>query len=218
LEKTGRGPDPCRRFQWLTSPRTWASKALDVEAQQADRPRHAMLHAATAQAVEPVFRASFRGLAAADAAALAKQMAAEFACACWATLLSRLNRQRGADGLVNPRELLPDDVLGGQTPLLAQVLADARHFGLSSVELNQVMADTLETLARNDVAEPDFLRWPLGLHVDRLALWALVKHTQLGRLRAVHALQGQRAAPAQQAADRSANSTPIALVRGPRPG
>jgi hypothetical protein len=160
-----------------------------------------MLRAATARAVEPVFRASFRGLAAADAAALAKQMAAEFARACWATLLSRLNRQRSADGLVNPRELLPDDLLGGQTPLLAQVLADARHFGLSSVELNQVMADTLETLARNDVAEPDFLRWPLGLRVDRNALSAHVQQAKLRRLRAVHALQVQQAAPVQLAAD-----------------
>jgi hypothetical protein len=234
-------------------PPTWAPKALDVEAQQADRPRLALLHDATARAAVPVFSARFHSLAAgaiegdllhqvtalqnflmsgeptaspdaggdsathaelrdqlreflgarlpepeaaAGDAALARQMAAEFAVACWATLLSRLNRQRGADDLVDPRALLPDDLLAGRTPLLEQVRADALHFGLSSEELNEVMAATLETLARTDVAEPGVLCWPLGLRVDRPALRAHVQQAQIRRWRAVQALQGRQAAAA----------------------
>lgn len=116
--------------------------------------------------------------AAAADEALAQQLSAEFAGAVWATLLSRLNRHRAKDGLVDPNQLLPNDLLTGETPLLKQVAADARHFGLSLEELNRVMAKTLTTLLQADTTDQTFLRWPLGLRVDREALGTHVRDAE----------------------------------------
>ena len=110
--------------------------------------------------------------------ALARQMALEFAGGAWATLISRLHRQRRSDAMVDPSELLPDNLLSGQTALVKQVGSDARHFGLSRKELNDVMAKTLSTLLYTDTADPEFLRWPLGLRVDRQALRARVQSAE----------------------------------------
>lgn len=224
---------------------TWTPRVLDVNAQQADRPLYAALHKATANAVEPVFRARFESLVAAgveedlmhqadtlcsfllndehvspnaegeaahpelrqhlhqflharlpyrEAAAadeaLVQQMAAEFAGAVWATLLSRLNRQRANDGLVDPRQLLPRNLLTGETPLLKQVGADARHFGLAPQELNLVMAKTLTTLLVPNIAHDlAFLRWPLGLSVNRQALGAHVSQAKAEYLQVTRLMQ-----------------------------
>ena len=114
--------------------------------------------------------------------ALARQMALEFAGGAWATLISRLHRQRRSDAMVDPSELLPDDLLNGQTALLEQVGSDARHFGLSRRELNDVMAKTLSTLldtdTDTDTADSKFLLWPLRLRVERQALRARVQSAE----------------------------------------
>lgn len=110
--------------------------------------------------------------------ALARQMALEFAGGAWATLISRLHRQRRSDAMVDPSELLPDDLIDGQTALLKQVGSDARHFGLSRKELNEMMAKTLSTLLATDTANSEFLHWPLGLRVDRQALRARVQSAE----------------------------------------
>jgi hypothetical protein len=112
-------------------------------------------------------RVSQRTLTTADIA-LAKQLSEEFAGAAWATIISLLNRQRGKDGVVAPLELLPVDLRRGNTALLLQVCADARHFELACDEINQVMASTLTTLLENGTEK--YLRLPRGLRIERQAL------------------------------------------------
>jgi HAD domain in Swiss Army Knife RNA repair proteins len=165
---------------------SWAPRSvLDVEAQEADRPLMAMLHRAMAEAVEPMVRARLAVIGATEPGeepvpepapnpqpsdALSEKLALEFAGCAWATLLSRLDRQRNPAGMVDVCDLLPGDLQSGSTALLEQVRSDARHFGLTAQEINAVIAETLESLLAADSADPAYLRWPLGLRVERRAL------------------------------------------------
>lgn len=92
--------------------------------------------------------------------ALAQDMAMEFARGAWATVMSQLYREFGHDAQVQPQRLLSDDLLHGQTPLMALLEQDLGRFDLSATELNIVMFKTLEALRESEV-RGDWLVLPL---------------------------------------------------------
>lgn len=106
---------------------------------------------------------------------LARQFAAEFAGSAWATIISWLDRQPRSEGLVDPQELLPQDLHEGQTPLLEQVRADASHFDLSRAEINLAMFRTLTCLVGTGFGTAGFLTLPRCLRIERAGLVAYLE-------------------------------------------
>jgi hypothetical protein len=78
-----------------------------------------------------------------------------------------LNRERNADGLVSPHELLPDNLNTGRTKLLEQAAADTCHFELSTQEFNSVVANSITDLLKSDACGGKYLYLPHGLRVKR---------------------------------------------------
>ncbi|MDM0108493.1 hypothetical protein QTH97_26330 [Variovorax sp. J22R24] len=124
--------------------------------------------------------------------ALASEMAREFARAAWATMVSELHRRRRPDARVAPAELLPGDLLFGQTPLVEEVLSDARHFELRAEELNVAMFKTLNAMLEAET-DRECLRLPLGLKVDRPALEVHLRDAVASYRRARDAIQARAA-------------------------
>jgi hypothetical protein len=103
---------------------------------------------------------------------LARQLALEFAGAAWATIISWLNRQPRKEGLVDPGELLPEDLHRGQTALLEQVRADASQFEFTRLQVNLAMFRMLMGLAFTPLGLEPFVALPRGLRIERAALLA----------------------------------------------
>lgn len=101
---------------------------------------------------------------------LVQQFSSEFAGAAWATMISSLCDTAAVDGSIKPEELLPQDLLRGETLLLNQVLADAVHFELTSAQLNQVMVSTWRKLLNSKLAVEGTLYLPEQLHVDCMSM------------------------------------------------
>jgi hypothetical protein len=117
-----------------------------------------------------------RSLTASDGE-LAKQLAAEFAGSFWATIISSLVRQNHKDGLVSPRDLLPNDLHGGQTSALGAAYDDLSHFDLTSEDVNQVMAKSLMSLVFDDEYKNKFVSLPRNLRVNRAELGKYLNET-----------------------------------------
>lgn len=121
-------------------------------------------------------RAMERGITTSDRA-LATQLSIEFSGSFWATVISSLVRQNHKDCLVSPRDLLPDDLHGGQTNALSAVHDDLAHFDVAPEELNQVMAASLSSLLRKDEYSGKFLSFPRNLRTNRAELSKHVNET-----------------------------------------
>jgi len=101
---------------------------------------------------------------------LAHQFSLEFAGGLWATVISSLHRSHQQRGLVLPSDLLPLAVTSEWPPVLLRVAEDTAHFELTSVELYDVLTQTLRKLPATELAFEDTLYLPRGLKMDCLEL------------------------------------------------
>lgn len=97
---------------------------------------------------------------------LARQFSLEFAGGLWATVISSLYRTHPKRGLVQPSALLPLAVTAEWPPVLKRVAEDTVHFELTSVELCDVMTQTLRKLPATELAFEDTLYLPRRFKID----------------------------------------------------